>query len=240
MKMTGNFLVCVLSVVLLSCVTSPDTSAPKSPTPETSRPQVTELFDGTSLDGWKAFLVDPEIPKEDVWSVHDGILVCKGEPLGYLYTETEHTSFKLFIEWRWAPGTDPGNSGVLLRINGEPRGIPRAIEAQLKSGSAGDLYAFHGMKMDGDEKRKRSDSGHELLGDFIGVSKIEPNENDPGQWNTYEITLDGPNLTVSVNGKKVNEAENTEVLAGSVGLQSEGGEIHFRTVRLTPLEWTER
>jgi hypothetical protein len=38
-----------------------------------------------------------------------------------------------------------------------------------------------------------------------------------------------------VNGKKVNEARAATVLPGRIGLQSEGGEIHFRRVELVPL-----
>ena len=37
------------------------------------------------------------------------------------------------------------------------------------------------------------------------------------------------------NGEKVNEATGLDVVAGTIGLQSEGGEIHFRTVELTRL-----
>ncbi|RPI28566.1 MAG: DUF1080 domain-containing protein [Acidobacteria bacterium] len=194
------------------------------------------LFSGKDLTGWKAFLADPAVPMEKVWSVKDGLLVCKGEPIGYLYTEKPYTSFQLLVEWRWAPGTKPGNSGVLMRINGEPKPVPRAIEAQLKSGSAGDLYGFHGMKINGDPARIRQNSSNQMLGSMTGVLKTEANEKEPGQWNTYEITVKGPSITVSVNGKQVNEAKDCEVLAGPIGLQSEGGEIHFRTVRLTPLE----
>ena len=194
------------------------------------------LFNGKDLSGWSHYLVEPDVGMEDVWSVRDGILVCKGEPLGYLYTTAEHTSFELVVEWRWAPGTEPGNSGVLLRINGEARAIPRSYEAQLKSGDAGDVYGFWGMSLTGDESRKREAAGHELLGDMVGFGKIEGNENPPGEWNRYEIRLAGPNLVVQVNGKKVNETAGAEVLAGSIGLQSEGGEIHFRRVELTPID----
>ena len=222
--------------LLLSCTTGPDSQEPESPSPHPTKAQPVDLFNGETLDGWTAFLVEPDVQKEDVWSVNDGVLVCKGEPLGYLYTEAHYTSFKLLVEWRWAPDTEPGNSGVLMRISGEPRGVPRAIEAQLKSGSAGDLYGFHGLKINGAEERKMGALGHELLGDFVGVRKTEAKENDPGQWNTYEITLDGSNLTVNVNGIRVNEAHEAEVLAGPIGLQSEGGEIHFRKVQLTPLD----
>lgn len=231
-----DYILSILPIgLLLSCTTSPETQPSPAPSEEVQA-QPVDLFNGKNLEGWQAFLVEPEVKKEDVWSVQDGILICRGEPLGYLYTDKTYTSFRLLVEWRWAPGTEPGNSGVLMRISGEPKGIPRAIEAQLKSGSAGDLYGFHGLKIDGAAERKRGGEGHELLGDFVGVSKIEANENEPGQWNTYEIALEGPDIEVKVNGKLVNEARDADIVAGPIGFQSEGGEIHFRTIQLTPLD----
>ncbi|MCG6922417.1 MAG: DUF1080 domain-containing protein [Acidobacteria bacterium] len=194
------------------------------------------LFNGKDLSGWSYFLVDPDVAMEDVWSVQDGLLVCKGEPLGYLYTTAEYTSYELVVEWRWAPGTEPGNSGVLMRINGEPRAIPRSYEAQLQSGNAGALHGFWGMKLSGDPARKREITDHERLGDMVAFAKIEANENPPGEWNRYDIRLAGPDIVLRVNGKTLNEATDTEVLAGPIGLQSEGGEIQFRKVELTPLD----
>jgi hypothetical protein len=194
------------------------------------------LFNGKDLEGWGYYLAEPDVARDAVWSVEDGILVCKGKPLGYLHTLSDYTSFALVVEWRWAPGTAPGNSGVLMRINGEPRAIPRAYEAQLKSGDAGDVYGFWGMPLSGDDSRRRSATANEALGDMIGFAKIEGHENPPGEWNRYEIRFDGPDLAVSVNGHTVNEATGAEVIAGPIGLQSEGGEIHFRKVELTPLD----
>jgi len=193
-----------------------------------------QLFNGKDLSAWQVYLDESGSKMEDVWSVKDGILVCKGRPTGYLYTKRDFTSYVLIVEWRWAPGTKPGNSGVLLRINGEPRTLPRSIEAQLKSGDAGDLYGFHGLKIDGDPARTihQTSSG---TGELAGVKKITGAENPPGEWNRYEIRLDGPALEVKVNGTLVNEAKDCEVLSGPIGLQSEGGEIHFKTVELRPL-----
>jgi hypothetical protein len=196
------------------------------------------LFDGKDLAGWSHFLADPKVPAADVWSVRDGVLVCKGDPQGYLYTETEHTSFKLLVEWRWPKGEaarlgKAPNSGVLLRVNGAPKVIPRAYEAQLRSGDAGDLYGFWGMPLEGDVARRREARGHEMLGDMVGFTKAEAAENPEGEWNVYEITADGPSIVVL--GKKVNEAKGALVRPGRIGLQSEGGEVHFRRVELTPL-----
>ncbi len=217
-------------ILVLALVASPGFA------PAVDAAEPAPLFNGKDLSGWSHYLVEPDAGMEDVWSVQDGVLVCKGEPLGYLHTTTEYTSFELVVEWRWAPGTEPGNSGVLLRINGEPRAIPRSYEAQLKSGDAGDVYGFWGMSLSGDDSRKREAAGHEMLGDMVGFAKTEGNENPPGEWNRYEIRLDGPTLAVHVNGKKVNEATGADVLAGPIGLQSEGGEIHFRKVELVSID----
>jgi len=193
----------------------------------------TDLFNGKNLDGWEHYLVKPDVKMAEVWSVRDDLLVCKGEPMGYLATKKEYTSFKLIVEWRWAPGKKAGNSGVLLRITGEPKPLPKCAEAQLKDGSAGDIYGFHGFPVKGDAARSKSAQG-KMIGQLSGVSKIKGNEKAPGEWNKYEITLADGDLTLLVNGEKVNEATGLDIVAGKIGLQSEGGEIHFRTVRLIP------
>ena len=196
-----------------------------------------ELFNGKNLKGWTHFLVDKKVKKKDVWSVKDGVLVCKGDPLGYLQTKESFESFRLQLDWRWAPGGEPGNSGVLLRIEGEAKSIlPKCVEVQLKSGSAGDVWAFYGTKASGPEDRAKVVKDHELLGDFVGVAKMKAAEKKPGEWNSYDITLKGGTLTVKVNGELVNEASGLDVVAGPIGMQSEGGEIHFRNVKLTPIK----
>lgn len=193
------------------------------------------LFNGRDLTGWRAYLSDHRFTRDDVWSVVDGILACRGEPMGYLYSQEVFEDFRLVVEWRWAPGKPPGNSGILMRINGEPRPLPRCLESQLKSGSAGDLYAFHEMKLGGDPARLDTIANHELGGNISGLPRLSTAELAPGEWNVAEITVQGGAVTVLVNGVKVNEATDCELVRGPVGLQSEGGEIHFRTVRIQPL-----
>lgn len=197
-------------------------------------PASIDLFNGRDLSGWTFFLEKPDLKMEDVWRVEDGILVCKGEPMGYLATKDRYKNFRLVVEWRWPPGDTPGNSGVLMRITGPPKVLPRCVEAQLKSGDAGDIWTFEGFPVTGDAARWR-EVDHEKLGHLAGLSKLESNEKPPGEWNRYEITLCGDKLTLCVNGKVVNEATGCEQVAGRIALQSEGGVIQFRTVRLEPL-----
>jgi len=195
-----------------------------------------ELFNGRNLDNWTCHVVTPGVKLEDVWRVEDGMMVCKGEPLGFLATKDKFQDFELALEWRWAPGKKPGNNGVLLRISSAPIGfMPKCVEAQLKSGSAGDIWAFRGFGLTGPADRLKKVEKNPALGDFVGVGKLAAAEKEPGQWNSYLITLQGDKLTIVVNGQKVNEATGLEVVAGNIGLQSEGGEIHFRNLKLKPL-----
>lgn len=192
------------------------------------------MFDGKSLEGWDFFLQDSDAKMEDVWSVRDGMIICKGKPMGFLATKEKFKDFKLVVEWRWAPGTKQDsrpNSGVLLRITGEKKMLPKCVEAQLMSGSAGDIWAFEGFKVQGDEGRFREIPNRQMC----GLSKIEGAEKELGEWNKYEITLVGDKLTLVVNGKKVNECTGCDEVAGQIGLQSEGGPIHFRKVEVTPM-----
>lgn len=195
-----------------------------------------DLFNGKNLDGWTHVLVG-DVAKEKVWTVVDGVIVCRGEPVGFLQTGKSYQDFKLTFDWRWAPGGKPGNSGVLLRIAGKPETfMPKCVEAQLKHGSAGDIWAFFGAGLNTDASgRAREVKGNPQLGDFKGIGKTKDAEKAPGEWNHYEITVSGGNLTLKVNGELVNEASGLDVLSGPIGFQSEGGEIHFRKIQIQPL-----
>lgn len=223
MKLRPLLTLAVAGILLASC------SKKTAPTAETTTP----LFNGTDLTGWSHVLVGEGVKIEDVWSVKDGVLVCKGKPVGYLFTNGSYQDFKLTFEWRWAPGTEPGNSGVLLRIAGKPATfMPKCVEAQLKHESAGDILGFFGATTEGSPERIQEVKDHKELGNFKGLKKIKAAEKAPGEWNRYEITLSGGNMELKVNGELVNQASGLDILAGPIGLQSEGGEIHFRNIEL--------
>ena len=230
-----------LTVLLQAADESAEKPAPQAASSEQTAPASSEtlkLFDGISLDGWNYYLVDPNVKMDAVWSVRDGMIVCKGRPMGYLATKKDYTNFRLLVEWRYAPGVEPTNSGVLMRINGKPKGLPRCVEAQLKHGSVGDFWAFDGFKISGDPQ-KTTKKTSDQWGKLTGIAKTADNENPPGEWNIYEIVADGGTVTLIVNGKQVNQAADCEITPGKIGLQSEGGEIHFRKVELTPIRQAE-
>lgn len=186
-----------------------------------------QLFDGKSLAGWTFHLDDPKARMEDVWSVADGVLRCKGRPIGYLRTERDFTNFELTLEWRFPAGGEPGNSGVLLRMQGPDKVWPKSIEAQLQHRNAGDIWNIDEFPMD--TERTRTSGRH--------TRKALPcNEKPQGEWNRYRIRLDGGDLELEVNGEIQNRARWCDVVAGKICLQSEGAPIEFRNVVLRPIE----
>lgn len=182
------------------------------------------LFNGRDLTGWTPFLLENGKPGE-VWTTQGDVLVCSGKPAGYIRTNADYTNYVLSLDWRWAPGKEPGNSGVLLRMVGEDKVWPKSVEAQLQSGSAGDFWNIGDFAMTTDSSRLNGRN----------TRKTHGNENPPGEWNRYEIVVDKGNVVLKVNGEELNRAWNVTEVPGKICLQSEGAEIHFRNVRLVEI-----
>lgn len=194
--------------------------------------EVTDLNLAPGLDDWKCYLSDPGANMPDVWKVEDGILVCKGTPLGYLYSKEDYTNFVLELDWRWPAGNEPGKGGVLVRMTGGHKIWPKSLEAQINVGDAGDFWGLDGYQLSGPAERTRS-MDHEKFGKLINVKKAKALEKPAGEWNHYEIVAIGQRVVLKINGQAVNEAAGCDVLPGKICLTAEGDEIHFRNLRLT-------
>jgi hypothetical protein len=67
---------------------------------------------------------------------------------------------------------------------------------------------------------------------FRGKNDVEK---PTGEWNHMECIAEGDKITIMLNGTLVNQAENVRPSRGRIQIQSEGAEIFFRQVTLTPL-----
>ncbi len=188
-----------------------------------------QLWNGKDLTGWQAIVPeakDKGIKPEDVWYVKDGELVCKGNPAGYIRTTKDYKNFIIKVEWRFDPAKGAGNSGVLLRMVGEDKVWPKSVEAQLQSGQAGDFWNIDEVKMTVAKDRTNGRN----------TRRTSTAERPIGEWNEYEIIVDHGLIVLKVNGEELNRATDVEEVAGKICLQSEGSEIHFRNIRLVPLD----
>jgi len=181
-----------------------------------------KLFNEQNLDGWKAYVDDPDMDPASIWSVDDGVLRCEGKPKGYILTDKDYADYKLHVEWRWPE--NPTNSGIFLHTSDDNNIWPATIEAQLKHRKAGDFVTLSGTKID------------EIKEGRVLAKKHPSNEKTPGQWNAYDIICADDTITLYVNGLLQNKATKANPSSGKIGLQSEGGPIEFRNVTLTPLK----
>lgn len=197
--------------------------------------QFVSLFNGRDLAGW----VDVNTSQE-TWSVHDGVLVCSGHPIGVMRSEKQYENFVLHVEWKHIePG---GNSGVFLWSSARPgeNRLPDGLEVQMleldwvklntRDGEVppiayvhGELFGVGGVTIVPDNPRgERSKS-------------IENRCLGRGEWNTYDVVAVDGVVKLSVNGKFVNGVSRSTRRKGYLCLESEGAEIHFRNIRILEL-----
>ncbi|MGK5498534.1 ThuA domain-containing protein [Streptomyces sp. URMC 125] len=175
------------------------------------------LFDGTGTDGWKQ-------AGPGSFTLEDGTLTSRGG-MGMLWYEArEFASYSLKLDWRMS-GDD--NSGVFVGFpaSDDPwSAVNRGYEIQIDATdvperTTGSVYGFRSADL---EARDRA-------------------LNPPGEWNTYEIRVEGERLRVWLNGVPVNDFTNTDparsLRQGHIGIQNhgDGDEVSFRNIRLKEL-----
>lgn len=178
---------------------------------------------------------------EDTWSKRKNILICTGHPIGVMRSEKQYENFILHIEWKHMEAG--GNSGVFVWSEAKPdekSRLPNGVEVQMlelewirlntKDGVEppiayvhGELFGVGGVTTTPDNPRgTRSKS-------------VENRCRGKGEWNYYDVVCVDGVIKLSVNGKFVNGISHSTRKKGYLCLESEGGEIHFRNIRITEL-----
>jgi hypothetical protein len=150
-----------------------------------------------------------------------------------MVTKKEYADYVLKVKWRWPADGKGGNSGVLLHVQDE-KYWPTSIEAQMLTGRAGDLLLTNPPDAKLEFEMTRQDPKLERC--FRRIETKEPVEKKLGEWNEMEVTCRGGDITLAVNGLKVNEGKNGNLRSGRIGLQSEGAEIEFKDVVIKSLK----
>jgi hypothetical protein len=133
-----------------------------------------------------------------------------------LVTDQSFTDFKLHVEFRYPKGS---NSGIYLRGR---------YEVQIS-----------------DSKGKEPLPG-ELGGVYGYISPSEQVAREPGEWQTYDITLDGRMITLIANGRIIisnqeipgitgGALDSKEGEPGPLMLQGDHGPVEYRNIILTPM-----
>jgi len=190
------------------------------------------LFDGRSLNGWVNVNCAPE-----TWTVQNGMIHCTGVPTGALRTVKQYENFVLELQWRHLK--PKGNAGLFIWAGPlSAPGVPflRAIEVQILENAYGksdwftthgDIFPIHGSKMtpDAPSRGARSFPSEER-------SKSSP------QWNHYRVTCQDGVIKLAVNGKEVSGGKDCSFRKGYIALESEGGVVDYRNIRIKELPST--
>ncbi len=179
------------------------------------------LFDGRTLEGWKALHED----RKHTWKVVDGVLEAdfpEGQHGTNIYTDRKFEDFEIYYEYLVPPN---GNSGVFLRGQ---------YEIQIQDD--------HGVPVD-----KPKDWGN---GGMYGQKAPSRNVSKPqGQWQSVYATIQGRKINVWLNGQRIIEdyepPKATHIYresgvkdgdpTGPIILQGDHKPIKFRHVMLRPL-----
>lgn len=182
-----------------------------------------QLFNGRNLSGWTFVSRDTNTPAASIWSVTNGVIVCRGKPPGYARTVRIYRDYRLHAEWRFPAG--PGNSGIFLHLHPPDKVWPYCFEVQLLSGDAGEV------RMNGGSKANGTTPKHPNF-----IPRREPSPEKPvGEWNSCNVMCRSNTITVRINGVLQNQVTGTSVSSGAVGLQAEGKPVEFRNVQIEPL-----
>ena len=195
------------------------------------------LFNGKDLTGWVDVNTSPE-----TWYVEDGLLKCKGLPIGVMRSEKQYENFILHIEWRHMEAG--GNSGVFVWSDGstpKDRPLPKGMEVQM--------LELDWPNQHRDRKGNPAPIGY-ISGELFGANGVEAIPDNPrgrrsqswelrckgkGEWNTYDVVCVDGTIKLSINGKFVNGMRESTSRKGYLCLESEGSEIHFRNIRIMEL-----
>jgi choline dehydrogenase-like flavoprotein len=189
------------------------------------------LFNGGDLQGW-------EMAGQGGFAVADAALqAVPGGDIGLLWSTTPTPpDFLLSCEWRCSQADD--NSGVFVRF---PRPSSKGYDNPA-------YVAVHfGFEVQIDEAGSPDGLDLHRTGAVYGEPDQELNPQPAlplGQWNTYEIRVQGQTYTVHLNGMRVSRFHNEHAGRGApskpnapsfVGLQAHTGGVAFRNIRLAAL-----
>lgn len=182
----------------------------------TANDAIVDLLADDMVKNWELFSAKEDTMMADVWKIvvvdKERQLVCSGTPKGFLVTKKTYENFELKFEWKYV--TDPnGNSGVLIFTKNEPRLWPTSMQVQLHQPGAGCIFPSGDATSDNASEAK--DMAFEV-----------------GKWNTCRVVAGGGRISVEINGKPAGEVSGCKPAMGSIALQSEGSETHFRRMQL--------
>ena len=183
-------------------------------------------FNGVDFSGWAGPV--------DNYEIEDGILRCKPEKGGTIYTEKEYGDFQVRFEFKLPPG---GNNGLAIRYPG--------------SGDTAYVGMCELQILDTEDPRYAGLDPRQVHGSAYGMAAAARGYHRPtGEWNIQEVTVVGSTIKVELNGFLIlntDLSKVTEYLAdsphpgkdrtrGYFGFAGHSDPVEFRHVMIRSLD----
>lgn len=163
------------------------------------------LFDGTDLRHFDRL-------GEAQWELIEDYVEADGYESSYLVSKEDYADFELEVDF-WPSGD--ANSGVYLRCQ-----------------DRNDISAEDGYEINIYDSNPNPDN---RTGAIIHFSPPMQSAVAGERWNTFKIRANGSRIIVYFNGVLVNDLDDASYTSGPIALQSNGGLIRFRNVRVKRL-----
>jgi hypothetical protein len=173
--------------------------------------------------GWVTLLDDSGLERhwnqigDANWRMVDGVAQAdKGS--GFLVSKNSYADFQIRAEF-WVDAD--ANSGIFMRLSD-----PKTVNAT----NAYEVNIY--------DKRPEPSYG---TGAIVDVAKVDPMPKAGGQWNVYEITAKGTQLSVTLNGVRTADVQDSKHASGPIALQyapgvvKDAGIVKFRKVQIRAL-----
>ena len=183
-------------------------------------------FNGVDFSGWAGPV--------DNYEIENGILRCKPEKGGTIYTEKEYGDFQVRFEFKLPPG---GNNGLAIRYPG--------------SGDTAYVGMCELQILDTEDPRYAGLDPRQVHGSAYGMAAAARGYHRPtGEWNIQEVTVVGSTIKVELNGFLIlntDLSKITEYLAdsphpgkdrtrGYFGFAGHSDPVEFRHVMIRSLD----
>ena len=173
---------------------------------------------GQAGDGWTTLFAGSSLDGWRVlgdanWELADGAVQADSGG-GFLVTEDSYADFELSLEF-WV--NEPANSGIFIR-GADPESVrdTNSYEVNIYDTRPDQTYRTGGI---------------------VHVASPTSVIDAGGRWNTYEIAAQGARLTVTLNGTRLVDVEDTQYTDGPIALQYGAGIVKFRNVRIRRLSF---
>ena len=154
------------------------------------------------------------------WRAEDGAIVADSGAGGHLVTKEAYEDVEIHAEF-WADHTT--NSGIFLRAQDPNQiGFANSYEVNIFDQRPGQEYS---------------------TGAIVGFAEVHPPyPRAGGQWNTFDVRIEGTEATVALNGEVTVRMSDETFARGPISLQYAlgaggipGGAIKWRKVMIRPL-----